>query len=117
MLERQIESVVVKWARALGWRVKKMNGVGDRGWPDRLFVGPGFTAFIEFKKPGARLTPLQEVTIEELAELGQNVAWFADAREAIDWLKALAAKSLSAQSDALDAGARRRRAVSRPRSG
>lgn len=112
VLESAIERRVVNWARKRGWRVKKLNGVADRGWPDRLFVGPGFTAFIEFKRPGATPTPLQGSAIEELIELSQNVEWFSDADEAIQWLLRLEAESVPAARGQVALRARRRRVVS-----
>ena len=103
ILERTIEGRVVEWARKRGWKVKKMNGLGDRGWPDRLFVGPGgICAFIEFKKPGGKLTPLQQDTINELRSLKQNVVWADAPEDAIEYLADLEARALPKVRRSLD---------------
>lgn len=92
LLEKKIEGDVRKWAIKRGWRVKKLNGMHDRGWPDRLFVANNFTAFIEFKAEGETPTELQADTIAEFKKLGQNVNWFDDSDEAIRWLEKLERK-------------------------
>ena len=96
--ERNIEGRVVKWARAKGWRAKKMNNLGDRGWPDRLFVGPGVLAFIEFKKPGKDLTMQQAGVIDEIREFGHRVEWFDNSDTAIAWLGNLEAEAVPKKS-------------------
>lgn len=88
VLEKNIEAKVVRWATAQGWEVIKLNGMGNRSRPDRLFVMPyGRCAFIEFKRPGGVLTRLQEQTLKRLANLGHDVAMFDDAAKAIAWLE------------------------------
>lgn len=52
----------------------KLNGRGETGWPDRLFLMPlGLGVFIEFKAPGGRLSPKQRVKIELLDKIGHRV--------------------------------------------
>src|SRR6185369_5803224 len=85
-LESKIEGRAVKWARNNGWRTRKMNGLGDRGWPDRLFLGPGVVAFIEFKKVGEEPTKKQWDNIMEIRKLGTEAEWFDNSDEAIAWL-------------------------------
>jgi hypothetical protein len=88
MLERHIEQRVVKWARQ-HMRVKKMNGLGDRSWPDRMFMIPGGKPFfIEFKRPGNKPTPLQEHTIRGLKEHGYDVEVHDDSDQAIRAIRA-----------------------------
>lgn len=51
------------------------------GWPDAMFLLPqGRVLFIEFKRPGAKPSPLQEHRLETLRELGFNAIW-ADSRD------------------------------------
>ena len=82
MLESSIQSAVVKYARSKGLLSKKlstMGPMGNTGWPDYMFLGgkspiylpededQKIIFFIEFKKPGGKLTPLQaniKVTLE-----------------------------------------------------
>lgn len=86
-LESAIERRVVTWAKGKGIMVTKMNLVGARGMPDRCFWLPGGkVALIEFKRPGAKPTPLQDRTIQRLKELGYLVSVQCDSREAIVWL-------------------------------
>ncbi len=68
-------------------KLRKMNGEGNRSWPDRMILGSqGFTAFIEFKRPGEKPTELQSEMLQELGQLGFPASWFDDATRAFDWL-------------------------------
>lgn len=59
-LERSIENAVVGFAKKMGIEVVKLNGMGKRSHPDRMFLGPrGRLVFIEFKREGEKPTPLQ----------------------------------------------------------
>lgn len=70
--EKNIENAVVKYAKANDCLARKMNGLGFRSWPDRLFVGPsGLCLWVEFKRPGGKVTPLQEAFHLEM--LARNV--------------------------------------------
>ena len=85
MLEKQIESPVVKWAKKQGIKVKKKVFADQL---DRWFFFPnGVLVIIEFKVPGKKLTPLQQIEIEELLELGYNVEVHDDKEEAVERLK------------------------------
>lgn len=54
-----------------GWITIKLT---TRGWPDRLFMGPGGCAFmVEFKSSSGRLRPLQEHWRQKLTSLGIDV--------------------------------------------
>lgn len=54
---------------------RKLNGAGNRDWPDRLFLFPnGRHLMIEFKRPGEKLRPSQEHRINTLRLLGHLVA-------------------------------------------
>lgn len=64
--------------------VSKMNGMGSRGWPDRLFWIPfGAPFLIEFKRPGGSCTPLQLLTQQRLREAGYEVEVHDSKTEAI----------------------------------
>jgi len=58
-LEASIEQAVVDHARKMGVVCRKMNGLGNRAWPDRMFLHQGKVLFIEFKREGLKPTPLQ----------------------------------------------------------
>lgn len=69
LLEKDIENKVVRYAKQLGCLVRKMNGLGARAWPDRMFITPsGKVFFIEFKAPGKAIEKgsAQELFIHEL---------------------------------------------------
>jgi hypothetical protein len=77
-LERDLENRCVKLARSRGWLSRKMNGLGNASWPDRLFVPPPnipikTVLWVEFKLPGKDPTPLQEHMHKDLRARGQWV--------------------------------------------
>jgi hypothetical protein len=73
-LEKATEKKVVDWWRGMGGLQLKLNLQGQRGWPDRLFlVHNGQAIFIEFKREGEELRPLQEFRHKELGRLGYRV--------------------------------------------
>lgn len=60
LLERSIENSVVAYAKKRGAEVVKLNGMGKRSHPDRMFLGRyGTILFIEFKRAGEEPTPAQ----------------------------------------------------------
>jgi hypothetical protein len=73
MLEAQIEAAACKEAKADGWRVYKFTSPQRRSVPDRLFIRDGRVVFIEFKRPGEKLTSGQEREIEALRKAGAEV--------------------------------------------
>jgi hypothetical protein len=73
MLEAQIEAAAVKAAKANGWEAYKFMSPQRRSVPDRLFVREGRVVFIEFKRPGGKLTSGQEREIEKLRRHGAEV--------------------------------------------
>lgn len=74
VLEKSIEGPVVKYAKRLGYEVVKLNGMGQRALPDRMFLGPeGRVVFIEFKRPGGKPTALQAALHARWKALGHVV--------------------------------------------
>lgn len=70
-LESRAEQRFCKEARKLGCKIRKLNGMGHRGWPDRLVMIPGgHTLYVEFKRENCRLSPLQEDWHKEAREMG-----------------------------------------------
>ena len=73
MLEKQIEAKVVKTAKILGFICLKLNGQGQRSWPDRMFMHPsGAIVFIELKRPGGVLSAGQSENHRLLLHCKQN---------------------------------------------
>lgn len=86
--ESTIEKAYIRKMKTSGIKVKikKMNGEGNRSWPDRMIMAhPGVALFIEFKRPGESATELQADTHEELRSLGFPVEVFDDAQVAFEW--------------------------------
>jgi len=73
--EKEIEAYFVKRVKALGGYSYKFRSVTQRGVADRVVCLPsGQTWFVELKKPGGRLSPLQEIFAEQMAATGQHYA-------------------------------------------
>ena len=74
MLEKQIESKIVKKAKELGFLTYKFSSPSNRGVPDRVFINPfGRIFFMEFKSEKGKLTKLQEKVIKDIGEYGVGV--------------------------------------------
>lgn len=88
MLEKQIEAKVVKTAKVLGFKSLKLNGQGQRSWPDRLFTHPsGAIVFIELKRPGGVLSDGQAENHKWLLHCKQNANICYSYESAIEVLK------------------------------
>lgn len=70
VLENKIECFLSKRAKDLGALYWKFTSPGNSGVPDRLFIYQGCTYYIELKKPGGRLRPLQEKRKKDLLKVG-----------------------------------------------
>lgn len=74
MRESKIEKDCCKLAKKWGCLVFKFTSPGNKGVPDRLFINPkGETFYVEFKRPGEKLRPIQEYQIGRLKEHGVRV--------------------------------------------
>lgn len=71
--EKEIEAAACKAAKKLGMLEIKLNGIGARGKPDRVFLFNGETLFIEFKSPGRKPTRSQMVYHNRLRKVGHKV--------------------------------------------
>jgi hypothetical protein len=84
--EASIERSVVDFARKHGWVCIKLSTSGPRGaagWPDRLFLGPRRRViFVEFKRPGGKVTALQASRHAQLGEVGWTVQVMDNVEEA-----------------------------------
>lgn len=71
MTEKEIEAYFVKRVKALGGYAYKFRSVTQRGVSDRIAVTPkGKIVMVELKKPGGRLSALQEIFAEEMRSVG-----------------------------------------------
>lgn len=67
--ERDVERYLIKECEKRGWLCWKFVSPGRRGVPDRIVIRPGSVAFVEVKRKGGRVSPLQIRRIEELIRL------------------------------------------------
>ena len=71
--EAQIEAAACRWAIDNGWLSYKFTSPARRSVPDRMFIKEGRVVYVEFKRPGGRLTEGQEREIKKLREAGAEV--------------------------------------------
>lgn len=84
MLERDIEKILIREVRKAGGLCLKFVSPGWSGAPDRLCLFPGGRIlFVELKRPGGKVRPLQERRAEQLRELGFNTV-VVDSMEGIE---------------------------------
>jgi hypothetical protein len=73
MLEKDIEAKACQAAKNLGWLVYKFASPARRSVPDRMFIKRGRVVFIEFKRPGGKLTRGQEREGDRIRQAGLPV--------------------------------------------
>lgn len=84
ILERDIETYLVRRVKALGGEVRKVKWIGRRGAPDRLVMLPRYGAiWIELKAPGKTPEPHQLREHERMRAMGQRIAVI-DTLDAVD---------------------------------
>lgn len=99
-LEKKIERDVCKYAKKHGFLTPKITVVSERGWPDRLFIDPdGFMVFVEFKKSGKPLQPIQEHRCTELTQRNVSVLVIDNIEQGKEYVDTLVSARVSAQSD------------------
>jgi hypothetical protein len=73
MTEAEIERYFVQRVKALGGYAYKFRSVSQRGVADRIACMPNGEAwFVELKKPGGKLSPLQKLFADDMMALGQR---------------------------------------------
>jgi hypothetical protein len=74
ILERDLESYFSRQCKSKGLMTLKLNVRFSRGWPDRIVVlKGGKVVWVELKRPGAKLSPLQTKVHLELNKWDQEV--------------------------------------------
>lgn len=73
MLEKKIEGSVCDYAVRKGMWCRKYVSPARRGAPDRIFAYKGRVFWIEFKKKGGVLSPLQRIEIKKMRDAGLTV--------------------------------------------
>jgi len=92
MRERDIEAYLVEQTKAAGGRAYKWVSPGSNGVPDRLVILPGGRVLaVECKRPGGRVTRLQQRELDRLTGMGLT-AVVVDSIESIDRLMEINAR-------------------------
>ena len=89
MLEKAVEAYFRKAVAAAGGVAFKFVSPSHRGVSDRIVCLQGQTWFVELKRPGGRLSPLQRVFAAEMERLGQRYACLSSREEIDEWLNGL----------------------------
>ena len=86
MLESKLESDLGKEVRKLGGMSLKFVSPGMAGVPDRLILLPnGVSFFVEVKKPGEHLRPLQK----KMKQIIEDLGYFVEVVDSPESLRAL----------------------------
>jgi hypothetical protein len=84
MLEKQIESHLVKKVKEIGGVAYKFVSPANRGVADRIVCLPdGGVVFVELKSATGKLSPLQEQFAKDMQRLRQNYIVL-NSREAVN---------------------------------
>lgn len=84
MLEKQIESHLVKKVKEIGGVAYKFVSPANRGVADRIVCLPdGGVVFVELKSATGKLSPLQEQFAKDMQRLRQNYIML-NSREAVN---------------------------------
>lgn len=95
-VEKDVELRLIKRCKEHGWYCRKFVSPGHRGVPDRIVgikaSGPRRAKvwFIELKKPGEGLRPLQKAEHDEMLEQGMDVIVLSSRDEVDVWCAQMA---------------------------
>ena len=70
MKESQLQSKIIERLKSHGWYVVKLIQTNVNGIPDLMAIRKGNVIFLEVKREGEELKPLQEHRIKQLNEAG-----------------------------------------------
>lgn len=71
--EKDIEKRLVNGVKSLGGRCYKWVSPGNSGVPDRIVLLDGEAIFVELKRAGGIVSPIQERQIQRIAKTGNRV--------------------------------------------
>jgi hypothetical protein len=87
MLEKDIEKYFVKRVQAVGGKAYKFVSPSNRGVSDRVVCfADGSTHFVELKRPGGKLSPLQQRFASDMREMNQNYACLWSTQDVDEWI-------------------------------
>lgn len=88
MTEAEIERYFVQRVKALGGYAYKFRSVTQRGVADRIACMPNGEAwFVELKKPGGRLSALQQIFAIEMQHTKQHYACLWSKEDVDEWVR------------------------------
>jgi streptogramin lyase len=88
MLEKEVETYLIKQVEGKGGKAYKFVSPAHRGVADRIVVLPGGAVwFVEVKTDTGRLSPLQEIFRRDITELGCNYVCVYGAAEVDTFLR------------------------------
>ena len=88
MLEKDIEKYFMRRVAQVGGRAYKFVSPSNRGVADRVVCLPdGTTHFVELKRPGGKLSPLQRRFAIEMLKLGQSYDCIWSKSEVDAWIE------------------------------
>lgn len=87
MLEKQIEQKLKEQIEALGGKAFKFISPGNSGVPDRIILLNGQCYFVELKRPGGKLRPLQESVHQQFEQLGFHVYVISSLKEVEEFIQ------------------------------
>ena len=82
-MESKIQSQIIKKFERAGWMVVKLIATNTNGIPDLMCLRAGRVLFIEVKRPGGKLSELQEYRIRKLREQSFQVLIIDDHKKII----------------------------------
>ena len=100
ILEKSIQKKVISYARSHDFIALKINVGSQSGWPDYVLIDPdGWHVWIEFKKPGEELRPLQVHRKTQLTERGIPVTVIDNEELGIEYIDILVAARVYEESN------------------
>lgn len=99
MLENELEKLFLRGVRKKGGEAFKFSSPGSNGVPDRVVLFEGQVFFVELKKPGQKLRPLQKAMKRKFERLGFFVYVVDSARGVDEFVDGLRSTRLSDSSD------------------
>jgi hypothetical protein len=89
MLEKQVEQYLTNRVKKVGGYSYKWSSPANRGVPDRVVFVYGEVWFIEVKRPGGKLTPLQIALGSIILKFTKNYAVLHSKEEVKAWLSVI----------------------------
>lgn len=97
--EASVETHLVRRCQEQGWLCLKFTSPGTSGVPDRVVISPGSTFFVEVKRPGGSLRPLQRLRTERMRAAGATMLTVSTRSEVDELVSRVVTHSKKRESD------------------